>query len=69
MSPPSADEHSRYYVPECTSASLSGAAIFAAAYNVYKNYPEWLKYANNLKTRTENAWQRASINKNTFTIF
>ena len=69
LSPPSADAHPRYYVPECTSATISGAAVFAAASIIFKGYPDWLSYASDLKTRAENAWARAAITTNQFTTF
>jgi endoglucanase len=64
--PLSFDKRPRYYLGECTSATLSGSAIFAAAALVYRNIPSLQNYGNDLLTRSIAAWDRASITtKNT----
>lgn len=70
-SPPSTDNNPRYYVPECTSATLTGAAVFALGSTVYKSLgiPSMTAYGNNLLTRSINAWNRAKITTNNFTVF
>lgn len=70
-SPPSADNNPRYYVPECTSATLTGAADFALASIVYKllGNTAMTNYGNDLLTRAINAWNRAKSTTNNFTSF
>ncbi|MEP6748203.1 MAG: glycoside hydrolase family 9 protein [Bacteroidota bacterium] len=70
-SPPSTDHNPRYYVPECTSATLTGAANFALASMVYKSLgnPAMATYGNDLLTRAINAWTRASVTTSNFTTF
>jgi endoglucanase len=71
VSPPSADHNPRYYVPECTSATLTGAANFALASIVYKSLgiAAMTTYGNDLLTRAINAWNRAVITTSNFTSF
>ncbi|HEY6505665.1 MAG TPA: glycoside hydrolase family 9 protein [Chitinophagaceae bacterium] len=70
-SPPSTDNNPRYYVPECTSATLTGAAVFALAATVYKSLgiPSMTNYGNGLLTRAINAWNRAKVTTSNFTSF
>lgn len=70
-SPPSNDANPRYYVPECTSSTLSGAAVFALASIVYKslNIPSMTTYGNDLQTRAINAWNRAKVTTSNFNTF
>src|SRR5258705_3936933 len=70
-SPPSTDNNPRYYVPECTSATLTGAAVFALASIVYKSLgiASMTTYGNNLLTRAINAWNRAKTTTSSFTSF
>ncbi len=70
-SPPSTDNNPRYYVPECTSATLTGAAVFALASMVYKSLgvPAMTTYGNDLLTRAVNAWNRAIVTTSNFTSF
>lgn len=68
-SPPNTDANPRYYVPECTSSTLGGAAMMAIAYTVFKDIPAWSTYASNLKTRAASAWTRAVSTTNNFTTF
>lgn len=71
VSPPSADHNARYYVPECTSATLTGAANFALASIVYKSLgnASMTTYSNDLLTRAINAWNRAIVTTSNFTSF
>lgn len=70
-SPPSTDNNPRYYVPECTSATLTGAAVFSLASIVYKSLgiPTMTTYGNDLLTRAINAWNRAKVTTSNFTSF
>jgi endoglucanase len=70
-SPPSADNNPRYYVPECTSSTLTGAAVFALAGTVYKlsGTASMTTYGNALLTRAANAWIRAKLTTNNFNTF
>lgn len=70
-SPPSTDNNPRYYVPECTSATLTGAAVFALGSIVYKALPNaaMVTYGNALLTRAINAWSRSKITTNNFNSF
>lgn len=70
-SPPSTDHNPRYYVPECTSSTLTGAAVFALASVVYKSLglPSMTTYGNDLLTRAVNAWNRAKVTTSNFTSF
>ena len=69
VTPPSTDTRPRYYLPECTSATISGASMFAVAGNVYKNVPVLSSYGLDLITRAEAAWARAKVTTNNFTTF
>lgn len=70
-SPPSTDNNPRYYVPECTSSTLSGCAAFALGSTVYKSLgnPAMTVYGNDLLTRAINAWNRAKITTSNFNVF
>jgi endoglucanase len=70
-SPPSTDNNPRYYVPECTSATLTGAAVFSLGSIVYKSLPNaaMVSYGDNLLTRAINAWNRAKFTTNNFNSF
>jgi endoglucanase len=70
-SPPSTDQNPRYYVPECTSATLTGAADFALAAIVYKSLGSsaMISYGDNLLNRAINAWNRALVTTTRFTAF
>jgi hypothetical protein len=69
--PPSTDNNPRYYLPECTSSTLTGAAVFALASTVYKSLsaPGMAAYGNDLLTRAINAWTRAKATTSDFTTF
>ncbi len=69
VSPISTDTRPRYYLPECTSATLAGAAMFAVAGQTFKTHPSLLTYGNDLIARAEAAWNRAKITTNNFTTF
>lgn len=70
-SPPSTDNNPRYYVPECTSSTLSGCGAFALGSTVYKSLgnPAMTVYGNDLLTRAINAWNRAKITTSNFNVF
>ena len=71
VSPPSMDHNPRYYVPECTSSTLTGAAVFALSGIIYKSLgtDSMISYGNDLLTRATNAWNRAKTTTANFTIF
>lgn len=71
VSPPSTDTRKRYYLPECTSATLSGAAMFASAGLVYKSLPQnaMKTFGDDLIERAKKAWARAKVTTNNFTTF
>ena len=71
VSPPSSDTRPRYYLPECTSATLAGASMFAHAGVVLTgtNNPFLQDYGNDLLARAELAWQRAELTTSGFTEF
>jgi len=70
-SPPSTDHNPRYYVPECTSATLTGAADFALASIVYKSLGNaaMTTYGDDLLNRAINAWNRALVTTANFSSF
>lgn len=70
-SPPSTDNNPRYYVPECTSSTLTGAAVFALGSTVYKSLaiPSMTTYGNDLLARAVNAWNRAKVTTSNFNVF
>ena len=70
-SPPSADHNPRYYVPECTSATLTGAANFALASIVYKSLGNagMTSYGNDLLNRAVSAWNRALVTTSNFSTY
>jgi endoglucanase len=65
-SPPSSASGPSYYGPATTNATMSTAAAFALASKVLKdsNISGLSTYADNLKTRAENAWTWAVANPN-----
>ena len=71
VSPPSLDTRPRYYLPECTSATLAGAAMFAHAGTVLvgTSHPDLQSYGYDLLGRAELAWQRAAVTTSDFTQF
>ena len=71
FSPPSTDNNPRYYVPECTSSTLTGCVVFALAGTIYKSLgtDSMILYGDDLLTRAANAWNRARITTNNFTSF
>lgn len=69
VSPPSIDTRPRYYLPECTSATLAGSAMFAAASRVYVGIASQVSYANDLLLRAESAWVRARTTTSNFSKF
>ncbi|MDZ7857395.1 glycoside hydrolase family 9 protein [Sphaerotilus sp.] len=67
--PLSADTSPRYYLPECTSSTLAGSAMFAAASVTYKGLASQAAYAADLLTRAEAAWVRAKATTFGFTTY
>jgi|GEM_PF-226271 len=67
--PPSTDRRPRYYLPECTSSTLAGAAMFAVGGAVYRNIPALSAYGQDLVARAERAFARARVTTNGFTTF
>lgn len=55
-SPPSSDTSPRFYVPECTSATIAAAGMFAHASYVYATIPALQSEAADLQTRAVEAW-------------
>jgi len=56
-SPPSSDRSDRYYVPNCTSATIAGAGMFAHASYVFGKFPALASYAEDLQARAIRAWK------------
>ncbi|MBK8557959.1 MAG: glycoside hydrolase family 9 protein [Lewinellaceae bacterium] len=71
VSPPSIDTRPRYYLPECSSATLSGAAMFALAGMVYQseNTAALQTFGAALINRAQLAWQRAELVTANFSNF
>lgn len=67
--PLSTDTSPRYYLPECTSSTLAGSAMFAAANVVYKGIASQATYGADLLKRAEAAWARAKVTTFGFTTF
>ena len=63
FSPPSTDNRHRVYGPATTSASLSGAAVFALAAIQFKAVGQ-TAYATTLQAAATNAWTWANANPN-----
>jgi len=68
-SPPSADVCSRYYIPECTSSTICGATIFAAAHRTFSSVPGQNVFAADMLARAQNAWARAAVSTSGWTDF
>jgi len=66
---PGGDTRPRYYVGECTSATLAGAVMFAAAGPVYRDRSDSNAYGTGLISRAEQAWARAKLTTSNFTSF
>ncbi len=71
VSPPSQDARPRYYVGECTSATIAGAGALALGGLVYRALPQpgLAAYGNNLVARAELAWERARVATQNYTVF
>jgi endoglucanase len=71
VSPLSTDSRKRFYLPECTSATLSGAAMFAMAGKTLSatNFPNIQTYGADLTARAEAAFARAKVTTTDFTTF
>ena len=70
-SPPSTDANNRYWLGECTSSTLTGAAVFALASITHRmvGTPAMTTYADNLLTRAQAAYTRAKTTTSNFTSF
>ena len=55
---PSQDRSPRFYVPECTSATVAGAGIMAHAAYVFRQHPGLQTEAVDLQQRARSAWTR-----------
>jgi len=69
VTPPSSDTRPRYYLPECTSATIAGCSMFAVAGVVFSTVPALSAYGQDLITRAEAAWARAKVTTASFTSF
>ena len=69
VSPISADTRPKFYLPECTSATLAGCAMFAQAGVVFSGQAALQSYGADLTSRAQSAWQRAVVSTNNFTQF
>ena len=69
VSPPSADTRPKYYVGECTSATITGAAVFALGGLVFQSQPQLATYGDTLIARAERAWERAAVTTENYTVF
>lgn len=55
---PSQDSNARFYVPECTSATISGAGVLAHAALVFQQFPALVDEARELEGDAKRAWDR-----------
>jgi hypothetical protein len=69
VTPPSTDTRPRYYLPECTAATLSGCSMFAVSGVVLKGVPALSAYGSDLISRAELAWARAKVTTANFTTY
>ena len=69
VTPPSADARPRYYLPECTSSTVAGAAMFGAAAVVFRGIGSQAAYGADLLQRAEAAWVRAKLTTSNFNSF
>ena len=71
VSPPSSDTRPRYYVGECSSSTIVGAAVFALASSVYSKlgHADMNTLARSWRWRAQTAWRRAKQVTNNFTDF
>lgn len=69
VSPPSTDTRPRYYVPECTSATIFGCSMFAVSGVTLKSVPALSAYGQDLVNRAELAWLRAKETTSDFTVW
>ncbi len=69
--PPSTDNRPRYYLPECTSATLSGTSMFAFAGVVLQatSNSTLQAYGADLIQRAQDGWARAKVTTSNFTSF
>lgn len=55
--PLSEDDRPRFYVGPCSGAALSFAGYMAHAARVYREFPEWEAFADDLEDRALRAWE------------
>jgi endoglucanase len=60
--PPSSDHNTRYYIPSCTSSTISAAGMLAHASYVFDRIPALSKEAADLKPRAIAAWNNYQKN-------
>lgn len=56
-SPPSTDRTARFYIPSCTSATISAASMLAHAAIVFKDFPSLAEESEDLGRRARIAWK------------
>lgn len=56
--PPSSDDSPRYYIAQCTSATITVASLFAHGALVYARVPQLESQAGDLRARAIAAWNR-----------
>ncbi|RPD47267.1 glycoside hydrolase family 9 protein [Paracnuella aquatica] len=69
VTPPSTDKRPRYYLPECTSATLCGASMFSVAGMAMQTEQALAAYSQDLIRRAELAWARAKVTTQNFTTW
>jgi len=55
-SPPSLNSDRRFYGPTCSSASIAIASMFAHAAKVFRAYPAYQEFSNELEERAIRSW-------------
>ncbi len=69
VTPLSLDTRPRYYMPECTSATLAGAHMFAKAALVLQEVSSPEGYAADLQSRAIAAWERGRVSTQDFSTY
>lgn len=60
------DKRPRYYGPKDSGAAIYTAANFAHAARVYRNFPQWRRFASDLQNRALRSWNWFQTNPRTF---
>ncbi|MBK1879724.1 glycoside hydrolase family 9 protein [Pelagicoccus mobilis] len=55
-SPPSTDARDRFYLPACSSSTISASGMYAHAAFVFKKVPQWAEMSARLESRAIDAW-------------